>query len=51
MPLRYWDDAFQTAYYLINRLPTPVIQNQSAFEKLFHCAPDYLFLKTFGCAC
>ena len=51
MPLRYWDDAFQTAYYLINRLPTPVIQNQSPFEKLFHCAPDYLFLKTFGCAC
>jgi hypothetical protein len=51
MPLRYWDDAFQTACYLINRLPTPVIQNQSPFEKLFNCAPDYLFLKTFGCAC
>jgi hypothetical protein len=51
MPLRYWDDAFQTACYLINRLPTHVIQNQSPFEKLFHCAPNYLFLKTFGCAC
>ncbi len=51
MPLRYWDDAFQTACYLINRLPTPVIQNQSPFEKLFHCAPEYLFFKTFRCAC
>jgi hypothetical protein len=51
MPLRYWDDAFQTACYLINRLPTPIIQNKSPFEKLFHSAPDYLFLKTFGCAC
>jgi hypothetical protein len=51
MPLRFWDDAFQTACYLINRLPTPVLQNKSPFEKLFKSVPDYLFLKTFGCAC
>jgi hypothetical protein len=24
IPLTYWDDAFQTAYFLINRLPTPL---------------------------
>ena len=51
MPLRYWDDAFQTVCYLINRLPTPVTHNKSPFKKLFHYALDYLFLKTFGCAC
>jgi hypothetical protein len=51
MPLCFWDDAFQTACYLINRLPTPVLQNKSPFEKLFKSVPDYLFLKTFGCAC
>jgi hypothetical protein len=51
MPLRYWDDPFQTAYYLINRLPTQILQNKSPFEKLFQSTPDYLFLKTFGCAC
>ena len=51
MPFRFWDDAFQIACYLINRLPTPVIQNKSPFEKLFHFVPNYLFLKTFGCAC
>jgi hypothetical protein len=51
MPLRFWDDAFQTACFLINRLPTPVLQNKSPFEKLFNSVPDYLFLKTFGCAC
>ena len=50
-PLRYWDDAFQSAYYLINRLPTSVLQFQSPYEKLFNTFPDYLFLKTFGCAC
>jgi hypothetical protein len=51
MPLRFWDDAFQTACYLINRLPTHVLQNKSPFEKLFHSVPDYLFFKTFGYAC
>jgi hypothetical protein len=51
VPLRFWEDAFQTACYLINRLPTPLINNMSPFEKLFHTNPDYSFLKTFGCAC
>jgi hypothetical protein len=51
MPLRYWDDAFQTACYLINRLLTQILQNKSPFEKLFNTTPDYSFLKTFGCSC
>jgi hypothetical protein len=51
IPLRFWDDAFQTACYLINRLPQTLLKNISPFEKLFHTAPEYNFLKTFGCAC
>uniref|UniRef100_A0A2N9E6L3 Integrase catalytic domain-containing protein n=1 Tax=Fagus sylvatica TaxID=28930 RepID=A0A2N9E6L3_FAGSY len=50
-PLRYWDDAFQSACYLINRLPTSILNFQSPFKKLFNTSPDYLFPKTFGCAC
>ena len=50
-PLRFWDDAFQSACYLINRLPTSILQFQSPYEKLFNTSPDYLFLKTFGCSC
>ena len=42
--LQYWDEAFQTACYLINRLPTPILKKQSPFEKLFHQAPDFNFL-------
>ena len=33
-PLHYWDDTFQTACYLINRLPTSILRNHSPFSKL-----------------
>ena len=51
MPLKFWDEAFVTATYLINRLPSKVIQGQTPLERLFHQTPDYLNLHTFGCAC
>ncbi|KAM1900185.1 hypothetical protein ACFX14_029161 [Malus domestica] len=50
-PTSFWDDAFHTANYLINRLPTKVLHNDSPFQKLFHKSPQYDFLKVFGCAC
>ena len=51
LPFRFWDDAFQTACYLINRLPTKILHNISPFEKLFTSSPNHSFLKIFGCAC
>jgi hypothetical protein len=51
LPLRFWDDAFQTACYLINRLPTTILKNKTPFETLFNSSPDYSLLKIFGCAC
>ena len=50
MPLKFWDEAFQTAVYLINRIPSKVIQSQTPLEKLLHTKPDYSFLRIFGCA-
>jgi transposase InsO family protein len=50
MPLKFWDEAFQTSTFLINRLPTPVINYGSPIEKLFATKPAYSFLKAFGCA-
>ena len=51
MPLKFLDEAFTTAVYLINRLPSRVIGNTTPLERLFHQKPDYNSLKIFGCAC
>jgi hypothetical protein len=48
---RYWVDAFLTAIYVINRLPTPVLKNQSPYSKLYKRDPDYQKLRVFGCLC
>jgi histone deacetylase 1/2 len=49
MPLKFWDEAFLAATYLINMLPTKVIDNETPMERLL--TPDYASLRTFGCAC
>ncbi|WOG93565.1 hypothetical protein DCAR_0312851 [Daucus carota subsp. sativus] len=51
LPLSYWSHAFQTATYLINRMPTPILSNRSPYEILFHQPPNYTRLKIFGCLC
>jgi hypothetical protein len=48
---KYWVDSFLTAVYVINRLPTSVLQNMSPYSKLYKKAPDYQKLRVFGCLC
>jgi len=50
MPLKFWDEAFLTAVFLINRLPSKVISDDTPFGRLHGHEPDYQFLRTFGCA-
>lgn len=50
-PERLWGEAVLTSVYTINRIPSPVIHNQSPFEHLFGSSPDYSQIKVFGCAC
>jgi hypothetical protein len=51
MPLKFWDEAFLTAVYLISRIPDRVINQTTPLKRLFHIDPDYHALGTFGCAC
>jgi len=47
----FWEDAFLTAVYIINRLPTPILQHKSPYEMVNNSKPDFNFLRVFGCAC
>jgi histone deacetylase 1/2 len=51
LPLSYWDYAFLTAVYLINRLPSAPLNFKVPYTVLYNHDPDYKFLKAFGCAC
>lgn len=49
--LTYWLEAFFTASYVANLLPSPTLDNCSPFELLYKEKPDYAFLRVFGSAC
>ena len=51
MPLKFWDEAFLTATYLINLLPSKVINFDTPVQRLLKETPNYDSLRTFDCAC
>jgi hypothetical protein len=51
MPLKYWDEVFLAAVYLINRLPTKLLDFSTPLEVLEQVQPDYNSMRFFGCAC
>jgi histone deacetylase 1/2 len=51
MPLKFWDEAFLTATFLINLLPSKVIDFDTPTEHLLGTTPNYDALRIFGCAC
>lgn len=47
--MKFWGECVATAVYLLNRLPSAILQNKSSFEML-HSHPSNLgHLRTFGC--
>ena len=47
----FWGEAALHAVHAINRIPSPVIQNQTPYECLFRSPPDNHHLRSFGSAC
>jgi gag-polypeptide of LTR copia-type/Integrase core domain/GAG-pre-integrase domain len=51
LPKDYWSYAVLTGCYLINRLPSRVLDFQSPFEILYNRKADISHLRVFGCIC
>lgn len=51
LPKPFWEDAILTVTYLINRLPSSVLEWRTPFEIIYGRKLDYNQLKTFGCLC
>ena len=48
VPAPFWGEAALHAVHAINRIPSPVIHNQTPYERLYGSPPDYRHLRSFG---
>ena len=51
LPASYWSYAILHAVFLINRIPTHLLQGQSPYYVLHQKLPDINTFKVFGCLC
>ena len=49
LPKKFWFYVVLHSVYLLNRIPTKLLQNKSSYEILYGHAPDLSKLKVFGC--
>ena len=51
VPINVWGDCIRTVVFLMNRTPSPVLENKSPYEILFDKIPLYFDFKVFGSLC
>ncbi|XP_021755972.1 uncharacterized protein LOC110721148 [Chenopodium quinoa] len=51
LPIYFWGECILAPAHLINRTPTPLLQNKTPFEILFNKPPSFDAIRTFGCLC
>ena len=51
VPKNFWSEAVLTATYLINRLPSAILDFKCPIEILYNKKPNINHLKVFGCTC
>jgi hypothetical protein len=49
MLLKYWDEAFLAAVYLINLTPIKLLSYDTPLHHLLGHTPDYSSFRVFGC--
>ncbi|KAJ0490449.1 putative RNA-directed DNA polymerase [Helianthus annuus] len=49
LPTRFWGECILTVAYVINRLPSDVIDNKTPYEVLYNQDPSYEHMRVFGC--
>jgi len=49
LPKKFWSYAVLHVVFLLNRIPTKILQNRSSHEVLYGQVPDLSQLKVFGC--